>query len=103
MLISQHCLQEGEGILQRAMQALLGKDENHQPSQDMGTEGSRSLKISMMEVYNEAIFDLLGPTRVSLETKPATDGGRIMMVNRNICGRNICSYLDEQICLYLFI
>ncbi|XP_069158107.1 uncharacterized protein [Procambarus clarkii] len=77
---------EGEGILQRAMQALLGKDENHQPSQDMGTEGSRSLKISMMEVYNEAIFDLLGPTRVSLETKPATDGGMsaVGMVEKEI-------------------
>ncbi|XP_071524638.1 uncharacterized protein [Panulirus ornatus] len=68
---------EGEGILQRALRALLGKD-NELPVDDqesISSSASRSLTVSIIEVYNEMIFDLLASSRIPLNAKAGPRGG----------------------------
>ncbi|XP_042214672.1 kinesin-like protein KIF22 [Homarus americanus] len=71
--------QEDEGILQRAIHSLLGKDKNPSATQGDLTNTARSLTISIMEVYNETVYDLLAPSRIPLKTK-AGPGGAVSVV-----------------------
>ncbi|KAK7077887.1 Chromosome-associated kinesin kif4a [Halocaridina rubra] len=68
---------DDEGILRRAMSALLnGKvsEENLPPGQE-----DAHISISFLEVYNEVIYDLLANSRVPLKTK-VEFGGAISAV-----------------------
>lgn len=64
-------LQKKEGILQQALQDLLSVDENA-PLLNDGT--TFQLKISMVEIYSEAVYDLLA-SKNELKIKNEIGGG----------------------------
>ncbi|KAK3872133.1 hypothetical protein Pcinc_022763 [Petrolisthes cinctipes] len=79
-------VREEEGILQRAIRTLLRLNEpgiSLDGSLDDGqTQQRRShdhLTISMLEVYNETVYDLLTPTRKTVSSKNAFGGGLEVM------------------------
>lgn len=63
--------QEKEGILQRALQDFLSVDENGPPHHD---RTSCQLKISMVEIYSETVYDLLA-SKKELKIKNEIGGG----------------------------
>nr|XP_027209048.1 kinesin-like protein Klp68D [Penaeus vannamei] len=77
---------EDEGLLQRAMHTILGDDREQDENEAPGASKSGYLSVSFMEVYNETVFDLLAPSRVSLEVKAGKGGGvsAIGMVEKQV-------------------
>ncbi|KAG7177582.1 chromosome-associated kinesin KIF4-like [Homarus americanus] len=55
------------------------QDKNPSATQGDLTNTARSLTISIMEVYNETVYDLLAPSRIPLKTK-AGPGGAVSVV-----------------------
>ena len=51
-------MQADEGILQSVLQEFLSVDENEPPADD-SSSSCHSIKMSMVEIYIETVFDLL--------------------------------------------
>lgn len=59
------------------MHTILGDDREQDENEAPGASKSGYLSVSFMEVYNETVFDLLAPSRVSLEVKAGKGGGKV--------------------------